>query len=82
MALLIDLTNKVVLITGGSQGIAAATAKLFAKAGANIAIACRGHDGHASEVTDEIKKLGRRAKVYKGDIAKKSGQDNCRRRFE
>ena len=33
----IDLSNKVVLITGGSRGIGAACVKLFSKASAKIA---------------------------------------------
>jgi 3-oxoacyl-[acyl-carrier protein] reductase len=68
---MIDLNNKVVLITGGSRGIGAATAKLSAKAGADVAITFRGREGHASEVINEIKKLGRKAKAYKGDVSKK-----------
>lgn len=36
-----ELTNKVVLITGASEGIGLATAQLFAKAGAKLALAAR-----------------------------------------
>ncbi len=67
---MIDLSNQVVLITGGSRGIGAATARMFAKAGADVAITYRGRDQNASELVDEIKKLGRKAKQYKGDISK------------
>ncbi|HEX9728980.1 MAG TPA: SDR family NAD(P)-dependent oxidoreductase [Gemmatimonadales bacterium] len=46
---LIDLSNKVVLITGGSRGIGAATAALLARAGARVAITyrARAEDAHA-----------------------------------
>jgi 3-oxoacyl-[acyl-carrier protein] reductase len=67
---MIDLSNQVVLITGGSRGIGAATAKIFAKAGASVAITYRGRDEKANELLDEIKKLGRKAKAYKGDNSK------------
>ncbi len=67
---MIDLSNQVVLITGGSRGIGAATAKLFAKAGANVAITYRGNDRRACELIDEIKSSGRKAKAFKGDNSK------------
>lgn len=67
---MIDLSNQGVLVTGGSRGIGAATAKLFAKAGANVAITYRGNDQRACEVINEIKSLGRKAKAFKGDNSK------------
>ncbi len=68
---MIDLSDKVVLMTGGSRGIGAAGAILFAKAGANVAITYQGSESKASEVVNEIRKLGRTAQAYKGDISKK-----------
>ncbi|MCL4510379.1 MAG: SDR family oxidoreductase [Bacteroidetes bacterium] len=67
---MIDLSNQVVLITGGSRGIGAATAKLFAKAGANVAITYSSNDARASELVNEIQKLGRKARAFKGDNSK------------
>jgi 3-oxoacyl-[acyl-carrier protein] reductase len=67
---MIDLSNQVVLITGGSRGIGAATARVFAKAGADVAFTYRGRDQKATELIEEIKKLGRRIKAYKGDNSK------------
>jgi 3-oxoacyl-[acyl-carrier protein] reductase len=64
---MINLTGQVALITGGSRGIGAATAKLFAKAGADVAITYHGNDSRANALVDEIQTLGRKAKAYKGD---------------
>lgn len=70
MALPVDLSNQVALITGGSRGIGAATARIFAEAGADIAITYRGRDERASELVEEIGRSGRKAKQYKGDNSK------------
>src|SRR5262245_1298348 len=47
---MIDLTDKVVLITGGSRGIGAATARPFAAAGARVAITYRARRDDAAGV--------------------------------
>ena len=39
-----DIRNKVVIITGASAGIGLATAKLFGKNGAKVALAARSKD--------------------------------------
>lgn len=67
---MIDLANRVVLITGGSRGIGAATARLFARGGADVAITYQGSDAKAREVVNEIRKVGRKTEAYKGDISK------------
>lgn len=67
---MIDLTGNVVLITGGSRGIGAATAILFAKAGSDVAITYQGSDSKAKEVQNEIRNLGKKSHSYKGDISK------------
>lgn len=67
---LIDLTNKVVLITGGSRGIGASTSLMFARAGADVAITYSSNDHRAAETTGKIKELGRKVKSYKGDNSK------------
>ena len=37
-----DFKEKTVIITGGSEGVGAATARIFADAGANLVLAARG----------------------------------------
>ena len=45
---MLDMTGKTVLITGASRGIGADTARLFAAAGANVALIARGADAIAA----------------------------------
>ncbi|WP_223421075.1 SDR family oxidoreductase [Tateyamaria pelophila] len=48
-----DMTGKTVLITGASRGIGSDTARVFAAAGANVALIARGGDAIAA-LADEI----------------------------
>jgi 3-oxoacyl-[acyl-carrier protein] reductase len=51
---MIDLTGLHVLVTGGSRGIGAATARLFAKSGATVMIHYREREEEAQAVLDEL----------------------------
>lgn len=66
---LIDLTGKVVLITGASRGIGAAAARLFAEAGADVGIAYLQNTAAANAVAHAVEKEGRRAIILKGEVA-------------
>lgn len=71
----VRLANKVALITGGTSGIGEATAILFAKEGASIAIAGRSEKrGHA--VMDKILETGGKAIFVRTDVRKAA---ECRR---
>jgi NAD(P)-dependent dehydrogenase (short-subunit alcohol dehydrogenase family) len=61
------LKDKVALITGGDSGIGRAVAVLFAREGADIAIAHLGEDFDADETRKAVEAEGRRAIVIKGD---------------
>ena len=57
------------LVTGGSSGIGRAIAIAAARAGADVAITYRANGAGAREVEREIDALGRRAVVFKLDLA-------------
>src|SRR5437763_6634177 len=63
---MIGLTGKVVLITGGSRGIGAACAHLFAQAGARVAITYHARKIDAEAVLRAIEKLEGRGKREEG----------------
>ena len=65
------LKNKVALITGASRGIGRAIALRFAEEGADIVVNYFNNDNAASEVVNEITKLGRKCFAYKADVSKK-----------
>ncbi|XP_026740268.1 uncharacterized protein LOC113502780 [Trichoplusia ni] len=60
--------NKVVLITGGSSGIGAATAELFAKEGADVAIVAR-NEVKLKNTAAKCEKLGAKVLIIKADVA-------------
>jgi NAD(P)-dependent dehydrogenase (short-subunit alcohol dehydrogenase family) len=69
------LANKVAIITGGSSGIGRAAALLFAKEGANVAIADTDLKG-AEETLNLIKKERLDALIIKTDVSKTTEVQN------
>jgi 3-oxoacyl-[acyl-carrier protein] reductase len=67
---MISLEDQVAIVTGGSRGIGAATALLFAKAGANILISYANDEKAAKEVQEEVIALGRKCVILKANVAK------------
>src|SRR3954447_5169816 len=63
------LTGKVALVTGGSRGIGAASARALADQGANIAISYVASSDKADAVVRELKARGVEARAYKADQA-------------
>jgi 3-oxoacyl-[acyl-carrier protein] reductase len=76
----IDLSQKVVLVTGGSRGIGAAVVKMLAEAGADVAFTYIVHKKEAESVEQIVKKCGRRCLVLKASVVdQKKVRDAVRR---
>ncbi len=69
---MISLEGKKALVTGGSRGIGRATAVMFARAGADVAINFLNREKEALEVKKTISDLGRDCLVLKADISQKN----------
>jgi NAD(P)-dependent dehydrogenase (short-subunit alcohol dehydrogenase family) len=64
--------NKTLLVTGGSRGIGAATARLAAAAGWDVAINYTRDEAAAQAVALQVRALGRRALVLQGDVSRET----------
>lgn len=72
---ILDLNGRRALVTGGSRGIGAATARLLAAAGANVAIGYRTRAEDANRVAQELRSLGVVAATVGADIATLEGAE-------
>ena len=64
-----------VLITGGSRGIGAATARLAAERGHDVCLSYRGNNDAADQLTTSISAMGRRALAIQADAAHETEVD-------
>jgi 3-oxoacyl-[acyl-carrier protein] reductase len=76
----IDLKGKTALVTGGSRGVGAATARLLARAGADVAISYRTRVAAADAVVLELRGAGARSFAVAGDLAEREAVDRLFRR--
>jgi len=65
-----DMANKVILVTGGSRGIGAATAQLAAERGYAVAINYVSNRDAAEEVAENARKAGVKAITVAADVSK------------
>lgn len=73
----IDLRGRRALVTGGSRGVGAATARLLARAGADVAITYHMRAADAERMVEELRALGVRSFAEGGDL----GDDGVVRRI-
>ena len=63
------MSRPVLLIAGGSRGIGAATAKLAAGQGYDVAVNYKSNSNAAASVVEAVKKAGGKAVAIQGDLA-------------
>ena len=64
-----QLSNRTVLVTGGSRGIGREACLAFAREGADVVIHYKTNKEAATEVAGEIMSLGRRAEIFQADVS-------------
>ncbi len=64
------MTDKIVLVTGSSRGIGAATARLAAAAGYDVVVNFSTDKAGAASVVADIEKVGRRAVAIQADVSR------------
>jgi len=72
---LFDLAGRRALVTGGSRGIGAATVRLLARGGADVALTYRTRQADAEVVAAEVAAVGRRSSVHRVELADRNDVD-------
>jgi len=72
----IELRGARALVTGGSRGIGAATARLLARAGAKVVVGYRSRMADAARVVDELRAQGTHAEAFGADISTREGAES------
>jgi 3-oxoacyl-[acyl-carrier protein] reductase len=72
----IDLRGRRALVTGGSRGIGAATARLLARAGASVVIGYRSRRDDAERVVSELRASGATAHAHAADLTSAAGSES------
>ncbi|MDR7381668.1 SDR family NAD(P)-dependent oxidoreductase [Promicromonospora iranensis] len=67
------LTGKVALVTGGSRGLGAATVRLLAEQGADVAFTYVSSEKQAVAVVEEVRGTGAKVEAFRSDQADTSG---------
>ena len=62
--------NKIIVVTGSTQGIGAETAKLFASRGAKAITICGRNEENGTKIKKEIEQIGSQCIFVKADLAK------------
>ncbi|UXI69107.1 3-oxoacyl-ACP reductase family protein [Tahibacter amnicola] len=75
------LEGQVAFITGASRGVGRAIALRMASEGADIAVHYRSDEAAAHQVADEIRALGRRVELYRGNMADRGDVDRIAATF-
>jgi short-subunit dehydrogenase len=75
-----DFKEKTVIITGGSEGVGAATARKFAAAGANLVLAARGKK-KLEKIAEELRQVTR-VEIFVLDVADADGCANLLRKAD
>ena len=73
---MIDLRGRRALVTGGSRGIGAATARLLARAGAHVMIGYRMRAEEAGRVVAELRARGVTAMAHGADLSTAEGAES------
>lgn len=76
LKMMIDLSGRAAIITGGSRGIGAATAIMMARAGANVVVMYGKHKNAAREILRKITTMGVRGYACCGKVENES---DCRK---
>jgi 3-oxoacyl-[acyl-carrier protein] reductase len=76
LAVPIDLSGKIALVTGAGRGIGRACALKLGAAGAKVAVNYNSSEGPAQEVADAITSAGGEARIVKADVSKPDEVDS------